>query len=307
MHLKGRSPQANNQMDGDIFDGVVVPPPPSDFYEDQAPPPYDMGMGVPPYDRGAAPNVPQHFGPHGQPGFAPPLQQGGAPYVQHGAQGNGNQGMAGANSMASRHAPMMAEQHVPPFNDYVDPVESARAFRHHARQGGAPRNLNMGQQDGQWQQDRGFAHQGAAFGMQDRAFGQGGFAPSAPHVSEQGGFAHQQPPFAQTGRNFNQMNGAVAPQGGFAQQSGFSQPSGFGSRGGPSRQGAMPSGRNFGAPQAPWQGNEPGAFNGGQRGMAAPMPGNQVAAPGRGMYLQHKRLRSMLRLCVIWPALVLRH
>ena len=231
---KGQSPQANNQMDGDIFDGVVVPPPPSDFYDDQAPPPYDMGMGVPPYDRGAAPNVPQHFGPHGQPGFAPQLQQGGAPYVQHGVQGNGNQGMAGANSMASRHAPMMAEQHVPPFNNYVDPVESARAFRHHARQGGSPRNMNMGQQDGPWQQDRGFAHQGVAFGMQDRAFGQGGFAPSAPHVSEQGGFSHQQPPFAQPGRNFNQMNGAVAPQGGFAQQSGF------GSRGGPSGQGAMP-------------------------------------------------------------------
>ena len=273
---KGQSPQANNQMDGDIFDGVVVPPPPSDFYDDQAPPPYDMGMGVPPYDRDAAPNGPQHFGPHDQPGFAPQLQQGGAPYVQHGAQGNGNQGMAGANSMASRHAPMMAEQHVPPFNDYVDPVESARAFRHHARQGGAPRNLNMGQQDGPWQQDRGFAHQGAAFGMQDRSFGQGGFAPSAPHVS-------QQPPFAQTGRNFNQMNGAVTPQGGFAQQSGFSQPSGFGSRGGPSGQGAMPSGRNFGAPQAPWQGNEPGSFNGGQRGMGAPMPGNQVAAPERNV------------------------
>ena len=99
--------------------------------------------------------------------------------------------VAGANSMASRHAPMMAEQHVPPFNDYVDPVESARAFRHHARQGGAPRNMNKGQQDGPWQQDRGFAHQGAAFGMQNRAFGQGGFAPSAPHVSEQGGFAHR--------------------------------------------------------------------------------------------------------------------
>ena len=268
---KGQSPQANNQMDGDIFDGVVVPPPPSDFYDDQAPPPYDMGMGVPPYDRGAAPNGPQHFGPQSQPGFAPQLQQGGAPYVQHGAVPNVNQGMAGANSMASRHAPMMAEQHVPPFNDYVDPVESARAFRHHARQGAAPRNMNMGQQDGQWQQDRGFAHQGAAFGMQDRAFGQGGFAPSAPHVAEQGGFAHQQPPFAQPSRNFNQMNGAVAPQGG------FSQPSGFGSRGGPSGQGSMPSGRNFGAPQAPWQGNEPGAFNGGQRGMGAPMPGNQVA------------------------------
>ena len=123
---------------------------------------------------------------------------------------------------------MMAEQHVPPFNDYVDPVESARAFRHHARQGGASRNMNMDQQDGPWQQDRGFAHQGAAFGLQDRAFGQGSFAPSAPHVSEQGGFAHQQPPFAQPGRNFNQLNGAVAPQGG------------FGLRGGPSRQGAMP-------------------------------------------------------------------
>ena len=271
---KGQSPQANNHMDGDIFDGVVVPPPPSDFYDDQAPPPYDMGMGVPPYDRDAAPNGPQHFGPQGQPGFAPPLQQGSAPYVQHGAVPNVNQGMAGANSMASRHAPMMAEQHVPPFNDYVDPVESARAFRHHARQGGAPRNLNMGQQDGPWQQDRGFAHQGAAFGIQDRAFGQGGFAPSAPHVSEQ-------PPFAQPGRNFHQMNGAVAPQGGFGQQSGFSQPSGFGSRGGPSRQGAMPPGRNFGAPQTPWQGNEPGAFNGGQRGMGAPMPRNQVATPDR--------------------------
>ncbi len=278
---KAPSPQANNQMDGDIFDGVVVPPPPSDFYDDQAPPPYDMGMGVPPYDRDAAPNGPQHFGPHDQPGFAPPLQQGGAPYVQQGAQVNSNQGMVGANSMASRHAPMMAEQHVPPFNDYVDPVESARAFRHHARQGGAPRNMNMGQQDGSWQQDRGFAHQGAAFGMQDRAFGQGGFAPSEPHVSEQGGFAHQQPPFAQPGRNFNQINGAVAPQGGFSQHSGFAQQSGFGSRGGPSRQGAMPSGRNFGAPQAPWQGNEPGAFNGGQRGMGAPMPGNQVATPER--------------------------
>lgn len=265
---QGQSAQANNQMDGDLFDGVVVPPPPSDFYDDQAPPPYDMGMGVPPYDRGAAPNVPQHFGPQDQPGFAPPLQHGSAPYVQHGAVPNVNQGMAGANSMASRHAPMMAEQHVPPFNDYVDPVESARAFRHHARQGGAPRNMNMGQQDGPWQQDRGFAHQGAAFGMQDRAFGQGGFAPSAPHVSEQ-------PPFAQPGRNFNQINGAVAPQGGFA------QPSGFGSRGGPSGQGAMPSGRNFGAPQAPWQGNDPGAFNGGQRGMGAPMPGNQVATPER--------------------------
>ena len=271
---KVQSPQANNQMDGDIFDGVVVPPPPSDFYDDQAPPPYDIGMGVPPYDRGAAPNGQKNFGPQSQPGFAPQLQQGGAPYVQQGAQVNGNQGMVGANSMASRHAPMMAEQHVPPFNDYVDPVESARAFRHHARQGGAPRNLNMGQQDGPWQQDRGFAHQGAAFGMQDRSFGQGGFAPSAPHVS-------QQPPFAQTGRNFNQMNGAVAPQGGFAQQSGFSQPSGFGSRGGPSRQGAMPPGRNFGAPQAPWQGNDPGAFNGGQRGMGAPLPGNQVATPER--------------------------
>ena len=265
---KAPSPQANNQMDGDIFDGVVVPPPPSDFYDDQAPPPYDMGMGVPPYDRGAAPNDPQHFDPQGQPGFAPPLQQGGAPYVQHGVVPNGNQGMAGANSMASRHAPMMAEQHVPPFNDYVDPVESARAFRHHARQGGAPRNMSMGQQDGPWQQDRGFAHQGAAFGMQDRSFGQGGFAPSAPHDS-------QQPPFAQPGRNFNQINGAVAPQGGFAQQRGF------GSRGWPSRQGDMPSGRNFGAPQAPWQGNEPGAFNGGQRGMGAPMPGNQVAIPER--------------------------
>ncbi|WP_281709648.1 exodeoxyribonuclease VII large subunit [Anaerobiospirillum succiniciproducens] len=265
---KGQSPQANNQMDGDIFDGVVVPSPPSDFYDDQAPPPYDMGMGVPPYDIGAAPNGPQHFGPQDQPGFAPPLQQGGAPYGPHGAQGNGNQGMAGANSMASRHAPMMAEQHVPPFNDYVDPVESARAFRHHARQGSAPRNMNMGQQDGPWQQERGFAHQGAAFGMQDRSFGQGGFAPSAPHVS-------QQPPFAQPGRNFNQMNGAVVPQGGFAQQSGF------GSRGEPSRQGAIPSGRNFGAPQAPWQGNEPGTFNGGQRGMVAPMPGNQVLAPER--------------------------
>lgn len=271
---KGQSAQANNQMDGDIFDGVVVPPPPSDFYDDQAPPPYDMGMGVPPYDRGAAPNGPQHFGPQDQPGFAPQLQQGGAPYVQHGAVPNVNQGMAGANSMASRHAPMMAEQHVPPFNDYVDPVESARAFRHHARQGGAPRNLNMGQQDGPWQQDRGFAHQGAAFGMQDRAFGQGGFAPSAAHVS-------QQPPFAQPGRNFNQINGPVAPQGSFAQQSGFSQPSGFGSRGGPSRQVAMPSDRNFGAPQTPWQGNEPRAFNGGQRGMGAPMPGNQVLAPER--------------------------
>lgn len=271
---KGQSAQANNQMDGDIFDGVVVPPPPSDFYDDQAPPPYDMGMGVPPYDRGAAPNGPQHFGPQDQRGFAPQLQQGGAPHGPHGAVPNGNQGMAGANSMASRHAPMMAEQHVPPFNDYVDPVESARAFRHHARQGGAPRNLNMGQQDGPWQQDRGFAHQGAAFGMQDRSFGQGGFAPSAPHVS-------QQPPFAQPSRNFNQMNGAVAPQGGFAQQSGFSQPSGFGSRGGPSRQGDMPLGRNFGAPQTPWQGNELGAFNGGQRGMGAPMPGNQVATPER--------------------------
>ncbi|WP_027938798.1 exodeoxyribonuclease VII large subunit [Anaerobiospirillum succiniciproducens] len=271
---KGQSPQANNPMDGDIFDGVVVPPPPSDFYEDQAPLPYDMGMGVPPYDRGDAPNGPQHFGPHGQPGFAPPLQQGSAPYVKQGAVPNVNQGMAGANSMASRHAPMMAEQHVPPFNDYVDPVESARAFRHHARQGGAPRNLSMGQQDGPWQQDRGFAHKGAAFGMQDRAFGQGGFAPSAPHVS-------QQPPFAQPGRNFNQMNGAVAPQGGLSQHSGFSQPSGFGSRGGPSGHEAMPSGRNFGAPQAPWQGNEPVAFNGGQRGMGAPMLGNQVAAPER--------------------------
>ncbi|MDO4675491.1 MAG: exodeoxyribonuclease VII large subunit [Anaerobiospirillum succiniciproducens] len=271
---KGQSPQANNQNDGDIFDGVVVPPPPSDFYDDQAPPPYDMGMGVPPYDRDAAPNGQQHFDPQGQPGFAPPLQQGSAPYVQHGAVPNVNQGLAGINSMASRHAPMMAEQHVPPFNDYVDPVESARAFRHHARQGSAPRNMNMVQQDGPWQQDRGFAHQGAAFGMQDRAFGQGGFAPSAPHVS-------QQPPFAQPGRNFNQINGPVAPQGGFAQQSGFSQPSGFGSRGEPSRQGAMPTGRNFGAPQAPWQGNEPGAFNGGQRGMGAPMPGNQVFAPER--------------------------
>lgn len=265
---KEQSPQANNQMDGDLFDGVVVPPPPSDFYEDQAPPPYDMGMGVPPYDRGTAPNGPQHFDPQGQPGFAPPLQQGGAPYVQHVAQGNGNNGMAGANSMASRHAPMMAEQHVPPFNEYVDPVESARAFRHHARQGGAPRNMNMGQQDGQWQQERGFAHQGAAFGMQDRSFGQGGFAPSAPRVSAQ-------PPFAQPGHNFNQMNGAVA------QQSGFAQNGGFGSRGGPSREWAMPSGRNFGAPQAPWQGNEPGSFNGGQRGMGAPMPGNQVATPDR--------------------------
>lgn len=278
---KGQSPQANNQMDGDIFDGVVVPPPPSDFYDDQAPPPYDIGMGVPPYDRGAAPNGPQHFGPQGQAGFAPQLQHGGLPYVQHGAVPHGNQGMAGANSMASRHAPMMAEQHVPPFNEYVDPVESARAFRHHARQGGAPRNMNMGQQDGPWQQDRGFAHQGAAFGMQDRAFGQGGFAPSAPHVSEQGGFAHQQPPFAQPGRNFNQLNGAVAPQGGFSQQSGFAPQSDFGLRGGSSRQGDMPLGRNFGAPQAPWQGNEPGAFNGGQRGMGAPMPGNQVAAPER--------------------------
>ena len=274
---KAPSPQANNQMDGDIFDGVVVPPPPSDFYDDQAPPPYDIGMGVPPYDRGAAPNGQKNFGPQSQPGFAPQLQQGGAPYVQQGAQVNGNQGMVGANSMASRHAPMMAEQHVPPFNDYVDPVESARAFRHHARQGGAPRNLNMGQQDGPWQQDRGFAHQGAAFGMQDRSFGQGGFAPSAPHVSQQGGFAHQQLPFAQPGRNFNQLNGAVTPQGGFAQQSGF------GSRGEPSRQGAIPSGRNFGAPQAPWQGNEPGSFNGGQRGMGAPMPGNQVAAPERNV------------------------
>lgn len=271
---KGSSPQANNQMDGDIFDGVVVPPPPSDFYDDQAPPPYDMGMGVPPYDRDASPNGPQHFGPQGQPGFATQLQQGGAPYVQHGAVPNCNQGMAGANSMASRHAPMMAEQHVPPFNDYVDPVESARAFRHHARQGGAPRNMNMGQQDGPWQQDRGFAHQGAAFGMQDRAFGQGGFAPSAPHVSEQ-------PPFAQPQRNFNQLNCAVAPQGGFAQHSGVAPHGGLGSRGGPSRQGAMPSDRNFGAPQAPWQGNEPGAFNGGQRGMGAPMPGNQVATPER--------------------------
>ena len=280
---KGQSPQANNQMDGDIFDGVVVPPPPSDFYEDQAPPPYDMGMGVPPYDRGAAPNGPQHFGPQGQPGFAPQLQQGGAPYVPHGAVPNVNQGMAGANSMASRHAPMMAEQHVPPFNDYVDPVESARAFRHHARQGGAPRNMNMGQQDGPWQQDRGFAHQGAAFGMQDRAFGQGGFAPSAPHVSEQGGFAHQQPPFAQPGCNFNQMNGAVAPQGGFAQQNGFAQNGGFASRGGPSGHGAMPSGRNFGAPQAPWQGNDQGSFNDGQRGMGAPMPDNQVLAQERNV------------------------
>ena len=284
---KGASPQANNQMNGDFFDGVVVPPPPSDFYDDQAPPPYDMGMGVPPYDRGAAPNGPQHFGPQGQPGFAPQLQQDGAPYVQHGAVPNGNQGMAGANSMASRHAPMMAEQHVPPFNDYVDPVESARAFRHHARQGGAPRNMSMGQQDAPWQQDRNFAHQGAAFGLQDRPFGQGGFAPSAPHVSEQGGFAPQQPPFAQPGRNFNQMNGAVAPQGGFSQHSGFApeggfaQQSGFGSRGGPSRQGAIPSGRNFGVQQAPWQGNEPGAFNGGQRGMGAPMPSNQVAAAER--------------------------
>lgn len=278
---KEQSPQSNNQMDGDIFDGVVVPPPPSDFYEDQAPPPYDMGIGVPPYDRGAAPNGPKHFGPQDQPGFAPQLQQGGAPYVQHGAVPNGNQGLAGANSMASRHAPMMAEQHVPPFNDYVDPVESARAFRHHARQGGAPRNMSMGQQDGPWQQERGFAHQGAAFGMQDRAFGQGGFAPSAPHVSEQGGFAHQQPPFAQPSRNFNHMHGTVAPQGGFAQQSGFSQPSGFASRGWTSRQGAMHSGRNFSASQAPWQGNEPGAFNGGQRGMGAPMPGNQVFAPER--------------------------
>lgn len=274
---KEQSPQANNQMDGDLFDGVVVPPPPSDFYEDQALPPYDMGMGVPPYDRGTAPNGPQHFGPQDQPGFAPQLQQGGAPYGPHGAVPNGNQGMAGANSMASRHAPMMAEQHVPPFNEYVDPVESARAFRHHARQGGAPRNMNIGQQDGPWQQDRGFAHQGAAFGLQDRSFGQGGFAPSAPHVSEQVGFAHQQPPFAQPGRNFNQMNGAVAPQSGFAQQSGFA------SRGGPSRQGAMPSGRNFGAPQTPWQGNEPGSFNGGQRGMGAPMPGNQVATPERNV------------------------
>lgn len=271
---KGQSPQANNQMDGDLFDGVVVPPPPSDFYDDQAPPPYDMGMGVPPYDRGTVPNGPQHFGPQGQPGFVPPLQHGGAPYVQHGVQGNGNQGMAGANSMASRHAPMMAEQHVPPFNDYVDPVESARAFRHHARQGGAPRNMNMGQQDGPWQQDRGFAHQGAAFGMQDRSFVQGGFAPSAPHVP-------QKPPFAQPGRNFNQLNGAVAPQGGFSQHSGFAPEGGFASRGGPSRQGAMPHGRDFGAPQAPWQGNEPGAFNGGQRGMGAPMPGNQVATVER--------------------------
>lgn len=284
---KGQSPQANNQMDCDIFDGVVVPPPPSDFYDDQAPPPYDMGMGVPPYDRGAAPNGLQNFGPQGQPGFAPQLQQGSAPYVHHGAVPNGNQGMAGANSMASRHAPMMAEQHVPPFNDYVDPVESARAFRHHAMQGGAPRNMSMGQQDAPWQQDRGFAHQGAAFGLQDRAFGQGGFAPSAPHVSEQGGFAHQQPPFAQPVRSFNQMNGAVAPQGvfsqhsGFVPQGGFAPQSDFGSRGEPSRQGAMPSGRNFGAPQAPWQGNEPGAFNGGQRGMGAPMPGNQVATPER--------------------------
>ena len=123
--------------------------------------------------------------------------------------------------------------------------------------------------------------------MQDRSFGQGGFAPSAPHVSEQGGFAHQQPPFAQPGRNFNQMNGAVAPQGGFVQHSGvapqgvFAPQSDFGLRCGSSRQGDMPLGRNFGAPQAPWQGNEPGAFNGGQRGMGAPMPGNQVAAPER--------------------------
>ena len=84
---KGQSPQANSQIDGDIFDGVLVPPPPSDFYDDQAPPPYDMGMGVPPYDRGAASNGPQHFGSQGQAGFAPQLQ--------HGAVPNGNQGIAG--------------------------------------------------------------------------------------------------------------------------------------------------------------------------------------------------------------------
>ena len=279
---KGQSPQANNQMDGDLFDGVVVPPPPSDFYDDQAPLPYDMGMGVPPYDRGAAPNGPQHFGPQGQPGFAPPLQQGGAPYVQHGVQGNGNQGMAGANSMASRHAPMMAEQHVPPFNNYVDPVESARAFRHHARQGGAPYVQHGVQGNG----NHGMAGANSMASRHDPMMAEQHVQPfkdDVENIDSDGAFRHHvRQGGAPRNMNIGQQDGSWQQDRGFGHmQACFAQQRGFGSRGGPSRQGAMPPGRNFGAPQTPWQGNETGAFNGGQRGMGAPMQGNQVFAPER--------------------------
>ncbi|MGN8852213.1 exodeoxyribonuclease VII large subunit [Anaerobiospirillum succiniciproducens] len=281
---KEQSPQANNQMDGDLFDGVVVPPPPSDFYEDQAPPPYDMGMGVPPYDRGTAPNGPQHFDPQGQPGFAPPLQQGGAPYVQHGAMPNGNHGVAGANSVASRHAPMMAEQHAPPFNDYVDPVESARAFRHHARQGGAPYVQHGVQGNG----NHGMAGANSMASRHDPMMAEQHVQPikdDVENIDSDGAFRHHvRQGGAPRNMNIGQQDGPWQQDRGFGHmQAGFAQQRGFGSRGGPSGHGSMPSGRNFGAPQAPWQGNEPGAFNGGQRGMGAPMPGNQVATPERNV------------------------